>query len=287
MTKSCTPQEITLDLPQVKLHGLRWGTIDQPLIIALHGWLDNAASFNSLAPLLIGYQVVALDFPGHGHSENLIHGEDYNFVNFIAILTQAIAQLSTQPVVFMGHSLGGALLSFISVEFPHLVKQLILLDCLGLISDQCMVGDTQLAQWMTNFYRLEGKSLQIYNDKQAMINSRAKMIGVGYQAMLPLAERALLNMTEGYRWSVDSRMSLKPFAQFSEQRAIELLAAINIPTLEIAATQGIICGNDLFAARLAAMKSVMLKKIVGPHHIHLAEPEAVADLINEFLKESL
>ena len=43
-------------------------------ILCLHGWLDNAASFNRLVPLLldsaedIPTQIVALDFPGHGLS---------------------------------------------------------------------------------------------------------------------------------------------------------------------------------------------------------------------------
>ena len=52
-------------------------------VLCLHGWLDNAASFNRLAPLLLDahsvssdeeqeqYQpmeILALDFPGHGLS---------------------------------------------------------------------------------------------------------------------------------------------------------------------------------------------------------------------------
>lgn len=44
-------------------------------IICLHGWLDNAASFNRLAPLLLAAhnsptEIVALDFPGHGLSSH-------------------------------------------------------------------------------------------------------------------------------------------------------------------------------------------------------------------------
>ena len=51
-------------------------------ILCLHGWLDNAASFNRLAPLLLDsstslssdeqqeqpMEILALDFPGHGLS---------------------------------------------------------------------------------------------------------------------------------------------------------------------------------------------------------------------------
>ena len=39
-------------------------------VLALHGWIDNAGSFDALAPLLAraGYRVAALDLPGHGQT---------------------------------------------------------------------------------------------------------------------------------------------------------------------------------------------------------------------------
>lgn len=279
------PEEITLDLPQLTLRGLRWGTSGQPLIIALHGWLDNAASFSLLAPLLTNYQVVAFDFPGHGHSDDLAHGEEYSFVNFITIFTQAILQLSTQPIILMGHSLGGAIVSFMSVEFPHLVNRLILIDSMGLISEECTIGDERLAQWITNFYRVEGKPYKIYADRDAMIAARAQITDVKYEAMLTLAERGIIETNAGYHWRVDPRLSLKSFADFTEQRAIELLAAITVPTLEVEATQGVIFGNELLTHRINAIKHLELESVGGPHHIHLAEPVKVAELINKFLQE--
>jgi len=48
------------------LRGLRWGRSGDASILALHGWLDNAASFARLAPLLMDADVVAIDLPGHG-----------------------------------------------------------------------------------------------------------------------------------------------------------------------------------------------------------------------------
>jgi pimeloyl-ACP methyl ester carboxylesterase len=59
------------------------GSMTEPTkkILCLHGWLDNAASFNRLAPLLLDslsplsdeqqqqpMEIMALDFPGHGLS---------------------------------------------------------------------------------------------------------------------------------------------------------------------------------------------------------------------------
>ena len=52
----------------LKIAGLAWGQPDRTPLLALHGWLDNAASFAILAPMLDQYYVVALDLTGHGLS---------------------------------------------------------------------------------------------------------------------------------------------------------------------------------------------------------------------------
>ena len=52
----------------LKLAGLSWGEPSGRPLLALHGWLDNAASFSQLAPLLTDFYVVAVDLTGHGQS---------------------------------------------------------------------------------------------------------------------------------------------------------------------------------------------------------------------------
>mgnify|MGYP006388282055 CR=1 FL=1 len=63
----------------LQLAGLSWGEPGEKPLLALHGWLDNAASFIPLLPLLEKYHVVALDFAGHGGSEHRAAGYDYVF----------------------------------------------------------------------------------------------------------------------------------------------------------------------------------------------------------------
>lgn len=51
-------------------------------ILALHGWLDNANSYDTLAPLLVSskqkkIRLVAMDFLGHGLSSHLPKTSNY------------------------------------------------------------------------------------------------------------------------------------------------------------------------------------------------------------------
>ena len=64
--------EIQLDTRQGRLAALGWRQAGLPRVLALHGWLDNAASFAPLAPLLHGLDLVALDLPGHGRYVGLV-----------------------------------------------------------------------------------------------------------------------------------------------------------------------------------------------------------------------
>lgn len=61
------------------LIGKWWGSRSVQPIIAVHGWQDNAGSFDKLAPLLCeeGFSIYAIDLPGHGHSSHLPPGCTY------------------------------------------------------------------------------------------------------------------------------------------------------------------------------------------------------------------
>ena len=64
------PEEISLPARGLALAGLRWHAGAACRVLCVHGWLDNAASFSEIAPLLPGCDIVALDLPGHGRSSH-------------------------------------------------------------------------------------------------------------------------------------------------------------------------------------------------------------------------
>ena len=59
-----------LDLGYTRIAGKFWGVESGEPTIALHGYLDNANSFDMLAPAVQGLRIFAMDFAGHGWSSS-------------------------------------------------------------------------------------------------------------------------------------------------------------------------------------------------------------------------
>ena len=69
-------EDVDFQLAHIRLAAKRYGSSNKPVLLALHGWLDNADSFvplvNALSEqqVLTDYQIIAVDWPGHGLSQH-------------------------------------------------------------------------------------------------------------------------------------------------------------------------------------------------------------------------
>ena len=85
-------KEVTFPVPWGVIAGKQWTSVGDACAasvqwVALHGYLDSAASFDQLAPLLTsaspGHAVLALDYPGHGRSSPLAPGQMYHLLECV------------------------------------------------------------------------------------------------------------------------------------------------------------------------------------------------------------
>lgn len=130
MVNSCG-HEITIELPHITLAAKRWGSQEKPLILALHGWLDNADSFLPLSHYLVDYQIIAIDWPGHGLSEHRPGLYPLHWVDYLYDLDCLLNTFGKAPVILLGHSLGGIIASAYTATFPEKIRQLILIEALS------------------------------------------------------------------------------------------------------------------------------------------------------------
>ncbi|HEV7450212.1 MAG TPA: alpha/beta hydrolase [Pseudonocardiaceae bacterium] len=97
-----------------------------PTVLVLHGSFGRGAVFAPVADRLQGAaRVVALDQRGHGLSD---HGGPYTRAEFVADAAAVIHRLGSDPVVVLGHSLGGITAYQLAARHPELVRALIVED---------------------------------------------------------------------------------------------------------------------------------------------------------------
>jgi pimeloyl-ACP methyl ester carboxylesterase len=113
------------------------------IYLAIHGFLDNAATFDEIAPLLVpalpsngSTRFVAVDLAGHGRSGWRASGTRYHFVDWVADIAALVRHFQVEcpaltSVHLIGHSLGGSIALTLTSVFPDLVKSLVLIDSLG------------------------------------------------------------------------------------------------------------------------------------------------------------
>lgn len=282
------PEALSLDAGNLSLTGLAWGTSDKPALIMLHGWLDNAASFTYLAPLLSDdYYVIALDLPGHGYSGHLPPPADYQHVHVLEYVLQAVDSLGYQRAIWLGHSLGGVICSLIASTFPERVEKLISIDAIGPLSDDAINGPAHLAQSIKRILRRGAKAAKTYPDLDSMLHARMRASGFNEQEARPIVERHAKQLAQGgFQWRFDRQLLLPSRVYLTEAQVCAYLTAIQSPVLLIEAEQGIIHDNSLVNQRKRVFQQLQVRLLAGHHHLHLQYPDKVALEIHRFLRDN-
>ncbi|MEI9996100.1 MAG: alpha/beta fold hydrolase [Rhizomicrobium sp.] len=93
-------------------------------IILVHGHMHGAWCWEKVVPLLEGkgHRVVAFDLPARG-SDQMAH--DAATLEHYVDATQMIVAAQAEPVVLVGHSAGGTVLSEVAERMPERVAKLI------------------------------------------------------------------------------------------------------------------------------------------------------------------
>jgi esterase len=98
----------------------------QPLII-LHGLFGQSDNWNTLAKRFAdkGFRVFTIDQRNHGLSP---HSSIWNYQVMAEDLMEFIVTHQLVQPIILGHSMGGKTVMFFELLFPHIAKQLIVVD---------------------------------------------------------------------------------------------------------------------------------------------------------------
>lgn len=113
--------------PGNRLSALVWGTAE-PELVLLHGGGQNAHTWDTVA-MALGRPLIAIDLPGHGHSDGTIRGA-LSLEEVAADVATVVRTLAPNAVAVVGMSLGGLTSLALTSVAPELVRRLLLVDVL-------------------------------------------------------------------------------------------------------------------------------------------------------------
>jgi pimeloyl-ACP methyl ester carboxylesterase len=271
------------------LAGLRAGRAGAPRVLALHGWLDNAASFVPLSAHLPDIDLVAIDMPGHGASAHLPAAADYLLIAFLRAAFAAADALGWERFSLLGHSLGGVIASLMASAQPRRIERLLTIEALGALTEAEERTTQRLRDALTAYTALPGKQLRVFPDVATAIRARlrAGTGDLGEAAATLLVERGLRAVDGGFVWRSDPRLTMPTAVRMSEAQSRDLVAHIECPTRVIYAEPA----QTYFPEALRRERAGLLRHgelivMPGSHHLHMDDAPGVAAAIGDFFHAS-
>ena len=276
-------REFSLDIPLGRITGLRAGTPGAPKVLALHGWLDNAASFVPLAPWLPGIELVAPDLPGHGRSVHLPQGADYSFAGAVNSVLDIADALGWELFALLGHSMGAGIGSLVAAACPQRIERFVAIEALGALAEAPERTVARLRDAIAAMRNVARKPLRVFPDIDSAIHARMQANALDEPTARLLVERGLAVVDGGHAWSSDPRLTLPTTIRMTEPQVLALVRGIECPTLVIHADPAQpYLPDDLRRARATALPHGTLLVLPGGHHLHMQQPRAVAAAIGDF-----
>jgi len=270
------------------LKGKAWGNPEHSPVLALHGWLDNCASFDVLAPKLSDTYLVALDLAGHGLSSDRSQDSNYNIWTDVGELIAIADLLGWERFALLGHSRGAMIAILLAGTFPDRTLALGLID--GIVPEPVSSAGApnQLARAILDHQKNCLRKPRYYPDRTAALEVRTsgKLPLSDKQAGI-LAARGLIETDDGWLWRADPRLRGVSEFKLNMEHIEGFLGSISCPVQLTVTSKGVAGRQPELLQQVAlALPQLELLVLDGGHHLHMDDQaDAIAAALNRIYSQ--
>jgi hypothetical protein len=116
-----------------------------------------------------------------------------------------------------------------------------------------------------------------------MINARHRAGKISKESAAVLATRNAERGDQGFRWQTDPRLRFPNPQYLTEEQVLAFLRKVEAPTVLGMASEGLLQGHSQTKDRINAFSEIDVVRLPGAHHLHLDDPQPVAQAVNRFL----
>jgi pimeloyl-ACP methyl ester carboxylesterase len=263
------------------------GSEDKPPLIGLHGWLDNAATFNSVAPDLCDFNFYSLDLPGHGKSDHLPRSAPHSMLEYVSYTVEFADFMGFETFRLLGHSLGACVASLIAGSIPDRVVSMALIEGLGPLTGREEDSPRHFQKYLEGRRRKLSVTMPEYKSPEDAIAARVrgtKVSSISADGARILASRGLKEIPKGFTWRSDVRLTQESAIRLTENQVRAFLHRVACPTLLISGDQGFENEGHGYHHRLDTIKQLKHVRLPGGHHLHLDDPGPVGSELRTFFQ---
>ncbi|KAI9587076.1 probable serine hydrolase [Glossina fuscipes] len=291
-------EEIQIPMPWGHLAGKWYGCKNRKPLVGLHGWQDNAGTFDTLAPYLPpDLPFLAIDIPGHGLSSWLPEGTLYHSIDLLVLIRLLMEEYKWDKISLLGHSLSSQNAFVFAGLFPNKIDLMIGLDCLTPFTSPAakIIHETverfehslKIAKYLRDkseppVYEWDQLVQRFHEGVRNSINLDA------CKFILERNTKRSQRDSNKYYFSRDNRIKNWIFLSFPESIYVELAKRIKCPYLFIKSSQSAYWDKKLHKEVLDVLKqepTFQYSEVDGTHHAHLNEPEKIASIVNPFISK--
>lgn len=280
-------EEVCYEVGELALHGIKVGEDDKPITLCLHGWLDNAASFQPIFPYLTDRQLIAIDWPGHGFSSHRSLDAHYHFIDWVYDLVQLFDATNWPAIDIVAHSMGGMVATAFAAAFPEKVKSLTLLDSIGFVSEKEENTTEQLRKGLVSRVKGRTKQKNHHPNIESAVLARVVVSDMKAEQAKLLVNRGLMQQGDKYIWRADSRLRATSPYRLTLKQAKQLISDVKCPVNLIYGDKGLDMVQHGIEAFAPSFQQLTTSEVAGGHHVHMEKPEQVAEEIKQFWTSQL
>src|ERR1700728_736364 len=263
--------------PDQRVSALVWGS-GEPELVLLHGGGQNAHTWDCVA-MSLDRPLIAVDLPGHGHSDWREDG-DYSPQTNARAVAEVVAEAAPRAAAVVGMSLGGLTNIHLAAKWPDLVRRAVIVDVLP--------ATGRRAQSMTNEQRgatsLVGGPAVDDSFDEMLAATAASTPGRPIESLRIGVLHNAKRLDDGkWAWRYD-RLQREGGVQMDFDGLWEDLAGIQAPVMLVRGGWSVFVHDDDEAKMRELQPSTRVERVEGAGHaVQSDRPLVLGSLIADFV----
>nr|XP_024220147.1 serine hydrolase-like protein [Halyomorpha halys] len=273
-----------------------WGNKGGYPTICLHGYNDNAASFDRLLPHLASRSrcFFAVDLPGHGKSNHYPLNSQVSYLDYLADLKRICEYFSWTQVDIIAHSLRSQLSLYFASIFPKLVQKLVLIDLVAgeVLFEYSHIYDVTVHEVNSMIRPIESSTNNhLYSEELALKKFlEGRIATIKDEFAIPLFKRSISTCNDKVYFSNDKRNMKFMTPLIPSQFHLALVSKVQCPVLIIMSTMSEVYVEKaktsyvtLKLLQTSLGKHLKIKQTNFSHDMHIENSGEVAYIIGNYL----